>query len=342
MRGSLHHPARWHISIEQVEDSDPRDNRQENNTSRVNGVLQPDEIMGQISKWKLLRAAEEAREPLGLKATSLNLLRAMIALVPGDSLGAAPDRHICFASNQTLAARAHVSVPTIERHVSILVKAGLIQRATTMNGKRWARRDGQGRVVLASGLSLAPLFEKYAELAQMAQDHAERLLRLQALRDRCKLLLARFSAPDGLLQRARNILRRRADEDTLTALLQELTGKMRGSDPEFEGHKETDSIPSVSVEDQDIEENYPRLCSEIRTERTIEDCQRRMDQIATELHLGSAWTSAKNKGPTLAFMLLGYLLQRIERIEAPGAYMRSLLQRIDLGQDPTELLLRNP
>lgn len=296
--------------------------------------------MGQISKWQLLRAAEEAREPLGLKATSLNLLRAMVSLIPGDSLGAAPDRHICFASNQTLATRAHVSVATIERHVSILADAGLIKRAASMNGKRWARRDGQGRVVVASGLSLAPLFERFAELAQMAQDHAEHLSRLQTLRDRCKVLLARLSDAHGLLQRARNILRRRTDEETLTALLKELTGNLRDSAPEFEGHKETQSIPSVSVEDQDIEESYPRLCAELRTERTAEDCHRRMDQIAKELHLGAAWAKAKGRGPTLAFMLLGYVLQRIEKIEVPGAYLWSLLSSIDQRQDGWKLLLQ--
>lgn len=296
--------------------------------------------MAQITKWQLLRAAEEAREPLGLKATSLNLLRAMISLIPGDYLGPDPDRHVCFASNQTLANRAHVSVATIERHVSTLADAGLIKRAASMNGKRWARRDRQGRVVVASGLSLAPLLERFSELAQMARDHAERLTRLQTLRDRCKVLLSHLCATDGLLQRARNILRRRADEETLTALLKELTGNLRDRAPEFEGHKDTQSIPNITVEDRDIEESYPRLCAELRTQRSAEDCQRRMDQIAKELHLGPAWAYAKSKGPTLAFMLLGYLLQRIERVEVPGAYLRGLLNLIDQRQDGWRLLLQ--
>ncbi|AHD12121.1 plasmid replication protein RepC-4 (plasmid) [Phaeobacter gallaeciensis DSM 26640] len=302
------------------------------------GILQPKFIMAQFSKWKLLRAAEDAREPLGLKATSLNLLRSMIALIPGDTLGAAPDQHICFASNQTLAARAHVSVPTIERHVSILVNAGLIKRATTMNGKRWARRDGQGRVVTVSGLSLAPLFEKYAELVQIAKDHAERLLRLDVIRDRCKLLLARLSGAEGLLQRARNILRRRADEETLNDLYIEMTSILRDSDTPFEGHKETKSIPSVK--DSEIEETFPRLCAEIRTARSTGDCHDRMDQIASELHLGSTWAAAKAKGPAVAFMLLGYILQRIERINVPGAYLRDLLQRIEQANDGWKLLMQ--
>lgn len=297
--------------------------------------------MEQISKWQLLRVAEEAREPLGLKATSLNLLRVMISLIPGDSLGPATDRHICFASNQTLATRAHVSVATIERHVSILAQAGLIQRATTMNGKRWARRDGQGRVVVASGLSLAPLVTKYAELAAIAQEHAERLLRLNTLRDRCKLLLAQLSASDSLLQRARNILRRRTDEETLQTLHDDLALNLTVPDTQFEGHKDTHNIPLVK--ERDIEESYPRLCSEMQTERTAEDCHRRLDQIAKELHLGTAWTTAKNYGQTIAFMLLGYTLQRIEKIESPSAYLRSLMSRIDLGQDACELLLlKNP
>ncbi|UWQ77386.1 hypothetical protein [Leisingera sp. M658] len=65
-----------------------------------------------------------------------------------------------------------------------------------------------------------------------------------------------------------------------------------------------------------------------------------MDQIATELHLGSAWIAAKGRGPTLAFMLMGYLLQRIEKIKVPGAYLRSLLKMVNQRQDGWNLLLQ--
>ncbi|WP_235477311.1 helix-turn-helix domain-containing protein [Aliiroseovarius crassostreae] len=77
-------------------------------------------------KWKLLKAAEEAREPLGLKRTSLALLRTMISLVRANHISdAVADQHICFASNATLAERMHVSVKTVERHITILAATGL-------------------------------------------------------------------------------------------------------------------------------------------------------------------------------------------------------------------------
>ena len=109
-------------------------------------------------KWMLLRAVEEAREPLGLKSTSLNVLRAMVSFMDGDQISSdQDDRHICFASNAAIAKRTHVSVQTVERHISALVELGLIRRVMSANGKRWVRRDRQGRVVTATGLSLLPL-----------------------------------------------------------------------------------------------------------------------------------------------------------------------------------------
>ena len=66
---------------------------------------------GGARKWMQLRAVEDAREPLGLKATGVNILRAMISFMRADAIStAAPDHHIVYASNAAIARRAHVSV----------------------------------------------------------------------------------------------------------------------------------------------------------------------------------------------------------------------------------------
>jgi replication initiation protein RepC len=296
--------------------------------------------MEQISKWKLLRAVEDAREPLGLKATPLNLLRALISFLPGDYLMPTPDGHICFAANETLADRAHVSVKTIERHVSALVENGLIKRHTGLNGKRWARRDGQGRVVLASGLSLAPLLQRHAEISNLAKAHAELVARLDHLKDQCRILLGQVRQVPELITRARNILRRKADEDALSNLLNELTDNLRDSDGDFEGHKEPHSNPVV-LEDNAVEKAFPRLCAELRSDRTVAQCNTRMDSIAAEIGLGRSWTKARRAGHQAAFVLMGYVLQRIERLDHPAAYLSALTAKLEGGEITLNDLVKN-
>ncbi|MES0864366.1 helix-turn-helix domain-containing protein [Ruegeria sp. SCPT10] len=322
-------------------------------------------------KWFLLRAVEEAREPLGLKSTTLNVLRAMISFVGSDQIAAdQDDHHICFASNAAIAKRTHVSVQTVERHISTLVELGLVRRVMSANGKRWARRDRQGRVVTATGLSLMPLSERHAELIQEAQRHVDRVLEFTVLRDKVSAALARLRellADDakisGLMATVRNALRRKPDADVLNKLLAEIsveiseiaqadTENLRDSDSEFEGHKDDSLNPKVKkekfsqlqVSPDQMERSFPRLCSELRFAKDQAHCDRIMDTIADQLHLGDTWYAMKTThGPAIRFMILGYITQRTETIRSHRAYLISLAAKIDKGDmTPTAMLAGKP
>lgn len=319
------------------------------------------------NKWQLLKVIEDIREPLGLKGTSIALLRAMLSFVRSDEVSASSDEaHICFASNATLARRAHVSVQTVERHVAKLVSLGLLARKSSGNGKRWARRDGQGRIVLATGLSLLPLVRRHAEFLAMAASHEARMRELGLLRDRCAAALAELrsrcpAAFEALRERAQALFRRKPDGAALQALLVDISEelgqtdrdgaeKSRGSDPEIEGQKETSLNPSVEekssisieVEPDRMERAYPRLCAELRFARSQEACHRQMDDLAAQLQLGAVWFDIRELGPALSFMVLGYLLERIESIEKPQAYARTLLSGLGEGRLDWRTLLKRP
>jgi len=119
-------------------------------------------------KWKLPQAVEDARILLGLKATSLTILRALLSFVPGDRIeGGRDDGHVCFASNASLARRAHVSIAPVERHIARLVQLGIVRRRASGNGKRWVCRSPQGTIVLATGLCLLPLVERHKEILEI-------------------------------------------------------------------------------------------------------------------------------------------------------------------------------
>ena len=310
------------------------------------------------TKWSLLQVIEDIREPLGLKGTSISLLRAMISFIKGDQITAAgDDSHICFASNAALAKRTHVSIQTVERHIAKLVSLGLLTRRSSANGKRWARRDRNGRVVLATGLSLLPLSERFAEFLQLNQIHQDNLAKLSLLRDRCVIALSKLKhfLPDRpdletVFQTARNLLRRRVPPEALSALLQDITQELqshtgekaenlRGTDPEIEGHKEPhlnqsvkkEKSSQIEVSADEMERAYPRLCAELRTARDQIECERRMSDIASQLNLGNLWFEIRLQGPAKAFMTLGYLLERIESIEKPRGYAFHLLQGLASG-----------
>ncbi len=311
-------------------------------------------------KWKQLGAIEDAMVPLNLKATSINILRAMLSLMSVDRISeAGPVHHVVYASNAKIAQRTHVSVQTVERHLAILVDRKIIQRVAASNGKRWCRRDKQGQVVLISGLSLLPLSNRHAEFMALAEHHQQKQDALVKIRDECLLALSRLKdilhdRVQDLLVRARNTLRRQLKKDVLQDLLEEIKSfmpedksaesdaepiKMSDSNHQNEGHKETllslesreREFAEVEFTQHDMEKSFPRLSAEVRFARNHEDAMRKMDDIASQLHLSDAWWKCKDMGPSASFILLGYLLEQSEHVKSHKAYLSKLIAKIESG-----------
>lgn len=140
---------------------------------------------GQVAdKWKLYRALCEARLKLGLTDRALSLLNALLTFHPSNELSAEQGL-VVFPSNAQLSARAHgMAEQTIRRHLSALVDAGLIARKDSANGKRYARRDGEGTIDEAFGFSLAPLLARAGEIERLAAEVVSERLVLQRIRER--------------------------------------------------------------------------------------------------------------------------------------------------------------
>lgn len=321
------------------------------------------------TKWQLLKAVEDIREPLGLKGTTIAVLRAALSYIRSDDISdARHETHVCFASNASLAERAHVSVQTVERHIAKLVSYGLIDRVQSGNGKRWARRDSLGRIVFATGLSVLPLLRRHEEFQTLAKQHEATQLKLVLLRDECAVRLAELvdSADEtaeiiAIKARGRNILRRKPDSDALKCLLSEIieelsntqgnsAKELRDQDHHIEGHKETPLTPSVpqkemppiQVTQQDMEQYFPKLCLELRCARSQQACEHQMDELAEYIGLGSLWYEIKSLGAARKFMILGYLLERIDSIQSPRAYAWKLCNDLKDGTVEWQTLLRRP
>jgi replication initiation protein RepC len=166
---------------------------------------------------------------------------------------------------------------------------------------------------------------------------------------------------EGLLSKARNLLRRQPDKQALSDLLDKITaeiskigsaepGDLRTTDPEIEGHKETSKTQYVKEENsfqievgqEEMERAYPRLCAELRFAKNQEDCRRFMDDLAGYLNLGNTWFSIKDLGPALSFMILGYLLERTETISNHRGYAFKLSQDLANKSLDWRTLLKKP
>lgn len=123
-------------------------------------------------KWKVFRDASEAREVLGLQDRSLAVLDALLSFYPENELRQ-DAQLIVFPSNIQLSIRAHgIAGATLRRHLALLVDAGLIIRKDSANGKRYARKDGEGSIEHAFGFDISPLLIRAEELACLAQQVA--------------------------------------------------------------------------------------------------------------------------------------------------------------------------
>ncbi|WP_265502408.1 plasmid replication protein RepC [Paracoccus beibuensis] len=151
-----------------------------------------------IDKWSLLKDAVEAREALGVSDRDLAVLSALLSFHPHPELDNA-QQLIVFPSNATLSARLHgMPESTLRRHVAMLLKAGLIARRDSPNGKRFARRGQDGQINRAFGFDLTPLHARAATIKAAAANARAAALEVRRLREDVGANLREASA---LLQR---------------------------------------------------------------------------------------------------------------------------------------------
>ena len=148
--------------------------------------MREDRALPPVNKWEVLRNLTTAAQDFGLNRSALVVLQALLSFHKSAELGT--DGLVVFPSNRTLATRAHaMPESTLRRNLALLVKAGLIARHDSPNGKRYAVRRG-GDITRAFGFDLSPLVQNADRIAMAAQDAHQRVEEIQALREKAMLL----------------------------------------------------------------------------------------------------------------------------------------------------------
>jgi replication initiation protein RepC len=224
-------------------------------------------------KWALLRDLTTARLTFGVTDRDLAVLAALLSFHPEARL-AEDAALIVHPSNASLSQRTHgMAEATLRRHLAALVRAGLILRHDSPNGKRYALRGANGRVDLVFGFDLRPLVLRAAEIvaaadrarAEAAEQARRRTRIVLALRDIAKLMdwADRAATVMPRLLPLRRALRRRLTPADMAALEAEAQGlleelrhavvvreseKMIGNDAENGRHHQNSKADSLESE----------------------------------------------------------------------------------------------
>lgn len=141
-----------------------------------------------VNKWKVFNDIGEAKDVFGLQDRSITVLQALLSFYPSDELSDDGGSLVVFPSNNQLSLRAHgIAGTTLRRHLAALVDAGLVERRDSPNGKRYAHRGRGGEIEAAYGFSLAPLFARAVELANLAQQVVAERLRFKRAKEALSL-----------------------------------------------------------------------------------------------------------------------------------------------------------
>ena len=174
--------------------------------------------------YGLLGPVRVLRKDLNLTSNDVTLLTALISFLPRDQSPKSGETQckltVVFPSNASLSDRANgMDERTLRRCLGRLETAGLIQRKSSANGKRFPLRY-RGIIKDAFGIDLAPMIHSHDALAARASKITEERERLRSLKAEALALRASLLQDEHLdearlyaLGTIRNLLRRA----TLTA-----------------------------------------------------------------------------------------------------------------------------
>lgn len=336
-------------------------------------------VLASVDKWELLSALTAASADFDISHRTLTVLKALLTFLPDRKIPSEPGRAVVFPSNRKLSERLNgMPESTMRRHLARLVSLGLVNRRDSPNRKRYARRVGQG-VELSFGFDLYPLTGHAEQIFLVAHEAALRAERMQALRDRIALARQDLIAIDDprfqeIIETARLTLRRKASEQGLLDLAADLeavtadaarpvekaslaTTKLSAPDSQNERHiqdsidtvfdsEKTDANDKVQAKESDLETLLAH-CTEYQAffpkqvtnwREAIAVAEKLSPMIGIE---APVFNEARVRmGATQAATVVLCILERLQDIRSPGAYLRKLAQKAQSGSFSCVPMLR--
>jgi replication initiation protein RepC len=183
--------------------------------ARSNAELPP----SGVNKWEALRELSAAREAFGLTDRDMTVLQALVSFHQATILGGNDSNLVVHPSNNSICERLNgMPASTMRRHLGRLVHAGVVIRRDSPNGKRYARRFGEEKIIY--GFDLTPLAQRFEEFCEAAEQIRAEQEAFQRLREAVSLMrrdLASLSVYGEELRPDLSIWTQFADLAALTA-----------------------------------------------------------------------------------------------------------------------------
>jgi replication initiation protein RepC len=253
---------------------------------------------------------------LSLTSNDVTVLTALISFLPRDHSpnagGTQRKLTVVFPSNASLSERANgIDERTLRRSLGRLEAAGLIQRKSSANGKRFPLRYG-GIIRDAFGIDLAPLIQSHNALAAKASKVTEERERLRSLKAEALALRASLLQDEHLneaqlssLGTIRRLLRRATvTADTVLQIIASLRELGANAAPSYgECHSSSASAHQVQAQNQPLNGVHAREMSARngQNDRQIESVKK--ENIKKDMHMNqtnafqSVGTPTMNRDP---------------------------------------------
>ena len=315
--------------------------------------------------WSVFRALRDAHGYYGLRANHLQSLQAMLSfLKPGQG-------ETVFACNAEICRRiGGIDERTLRRHIQRLIDLGFISRHDSPNRKRYRVRASNG-ASLSFGLSLAPFFERAAEIIATAQQLQQENNDKSFLRKKILAQLSRMDEACGVTERTiviRNTLRRKLNMAQYEAISTEIETECNALPAEVQAVEtvilsgndgQNDRQLSKSIKESidkevDIEKPRPKLslltavCTEAcsfasHRMKTWDDIETHARTMAPMMGIDSNQfeRAAEKNGAWRAASAIFILLQMGRKVRSYAAYFQSLVIGAKSNRfDPSRVLHR--
>lgn len=334
-------------------------------------VLQKSDCTEGPDKWELLNTLTLAAEEFSMSHRTLSVLKALLTFLPTRGVPVGKRAIVFPSNHTLSARLSGMPESTLRRHLNTLVREGIVTRHDSPNRKRYARRiGGDLALAYGFDLSpLAVMHDSLSNAAQLARERAERLSALRDKVMALRAQVIAQEGQGTLTDETALLLRRKPHQislETAEKSLQEMvsndcisdqpTTKMNGPDSQNERHiqnsdkydldTEEPTIPTPQLSERTIAENdqgisllaLTNICPSFQSYfpqrvKGWHDIVHISERLAPMLGIDQpVMHEAKQvMGQQKAAVVILCILERINKIRNPGAYLRHLTKTARQG-----------
>ena len=317
-------------------------------------------------KWELLKSLTDAADEFDLSHRTLSVLKALLTFLPARHIPYGPAAVVFPSNKTLSDRLSGMPESTLRRHLNKLVQSGIVSRQDSPNRKRYARHVGAGvAVAYGFDLApLAALHADLITLAQRARAKRDQLLALRDRMLCLRATVIDLQGQSPLTDDIARLARRKPEEEALMKAIQDLTDlvdnhppsasetiELSTCDSQNERHIQDDIKYGLDPEGTDTQKTAHAESSDaekrkmISLAEVIERCQAYKgffpdmvrswrdiisisDRLAPMVGIDQPvmHQAKKTMGAEATAVVILCILEKMESIRSPGAYLRHLIK----------------